>query len=147
MTCLAATVLNHTSYVIHLYSRNYLDTRVCITRVVGQCFGCSVYTWGDQVPDKALDILVTTIMQKAVGQEGSADCFHIGLLQGTLKATMSQDVTPPTPTKDQKYHSVSKLTLPTSIYHSNIEQYRKYLNKTSQEKHTVLWINGLVNLV
>lgn len=69
--------------------------------MVGQCFGGSVFTWGDQVPDEALDILVTTIMQQAVGQKGSADCFHIGLLQGTLEATVSQDVTPPTPTEDR----------------------------------------------
>lgn len=67
--------------------------------MVGQRLGGPIFTWGDQVPDEALDILVTTVMQQAVGQEGSADCFHIGLLQGSLEATMSQDVTPPTPTR------------------------------------------------
>lgn len=51
-----------------------------VTRMVGQCFGGPIFTGGDQVPDEALDILITTVMQQAVGQEGSADRFHINLL-------------------------------------------------------------------
>lgn len=81
--------------------------------MVGQCLGGPVFTRRDQVPDEALDILVTAVMQQAVGQEGSADCFHIGLLQGALEATMSQDVTPPTPTKDrQKGPSCQHMDIP-----------------------------------
>lgn len=62
-------------------------------------------------------------MQKAVCQEGSADCFHIGLLQGTLKATMSQDVTPPTPTKDKKDHPAADITNITNITNLNVKQW------------------------
>lgn len=52
-------------------------------------------------------------MQQAVGQEGSADSFHISLLQGALEATMSQDVTPPAPTKDTwRTHTKKKGPLP-----------------------------------
>lgn len=65
--------------------------------MVCQRLGCPICTWGDQVPDKTLDVLVSTVMQQAVGQEGPADSFHIGLFQRTLEATVSQDVIPPTP--------------------------------------------------
>lgn len=75
---------------------------MCVTRVVGQCLGRPIFAWGDQVPDEAFDVLITAVMQQAVGQEGSADGLHISLLQGALEATMSQDVTPPTPTKDRE---------------------------------------------
>lgn len=74
---------------------------VSLTRVVGQRLRGPVCAWGDQIPDETLDILVTAVMQQAVGQEGSTDRFHIGLLQGTLEAAMSQDVAPPTPTTDR----------------------------------------------
>jgi len=69
--------------------------------VVGQCFGGPVFTWGDQVPNETFDVFVSTVMQQAVGQQGPADGFHICLLQGALEATVSQDVTPPTPTEDK----------------------------------------------
>lgn len=74
---------------------------VCFTRVVCQRFNGPIFTWGDQVPDEALDVLITTVMQQAIGQEGSADCFHVHLLKGALEATVSQDVTPPTPPIDK----------------------------------------------
>lgn len=72
------------------------------TRVVGQRLCGTIFTRGDQVPDEALDILITTVMEQAVGQKGSADGFHISLFQGALEATMSQDVTPPTPTENNQ---------------------------------------------
>ena len=75
---------------------------MCVTGVVGQRLGGPVFTGGDQVPDEALDVLVTTVMQQAVGQQGSTDRFHVGLLQGALEATVCQDVTPPTPTTDRQ---------------------------------------------
>lgn len=70
---------------------------VCVTRVVGQQLGGPVLTGVDQVPDEALDVLVSTVMQQAVGQQRSADLLHIRLLQGSFEATVSQDVIPPTP--------------------------------------------------
>lgn len=33
-----------------------------ITRVVGQCLGGPIFTWGNKVPNEALDILITTVM-------------------------------------------------------------------------------------
>lgn len=73
-----------------------------ITRVIGQCLGGPIFTWRDQVPDETFDVLVSTVMQQAVGQEGPADRLHISLLQGALEATMSQNVTPPAPTEDRE---------------------------------------------
>lgn len=68
--------------------------------MVGQCLGGPICTRGDQVPDETLDVLVSTVMQQAVGQQGPADFFHVGLLQGALEAPMSQDVSPPAPAKE-----------------------------------------------
>lgn len=70
--------------------------------MVGQCLGGPVFARCDQVPDEALDVLVAAVMQQAVGQEGSADLLHVGLLQGALEAAVSQDVAPSTPTEDGK---------------------------------------------
>lgn len=80
--------------------QSYQVCCVHFTGVVGQRLRGSIFTWGDQVPDEALDVFVTTVMQQAVGKEGSADLFHVGLLQGALEATVSQDVAPPAPTKE-----------------------------------------------
>lgn len=65
--------------------------------MVGQRLGGSVFARGDQVPDEALDVLVSTVVQQAVGQERSADGLHVGLLQRPLEATVGQDVAPPSP--------------------------------------------------
>lgn len=71
-----------------------------LTRVIRQRPGGAIFTWSDQVPDEALDVLVATVMQQTVGQESPADRLHVRLLQGTLEAAVSEDVTPPTPTKE-----------------------------------------------
>lgn len=71
-----------------------------ITRVVGQRLGGPVFTWAYKVPDEALDVLIAAVMEQTVGKEGSADCFHVGLLHGAFKTTVSQDVVPPSPTED-----------------------------------------------
>ena len=73
--------------------------------MVSQCLGGPIFAWGDQVPDETFNVLVTTVVQQAVGQQGSTDGFHIGLLQGALKTTMSQDITPSTPTKERQRES------------------------------------------
>lgn len=70
----------------------------CVTRVIGQRLGGSVFARGDQVPDEALDVLITTVMQQAVSKEGPADGFNISLFQGPLEASVGQDVAPPSPT-------------------------------------------------
>lgn len=70
----------------------------CLTRVVGERLGGSVFAGGDQVPDEALDVLVSTVVQQAVGQQGSADRLHVRLLKWALEATVGQDVAPPSPT-------------------------------------------------
>lgn len=71
-----------------------------ITRVVGQGLGGPVFAGGNQVPDEALDVLVAAVMEQTVGQEGSADGLHVRLLHGAFKATVSQDVVPPSPTEE-----------------------------------------------
>lgn len=70
--------------------------------MIGQCLGGPIFTWGDQIPDETFDVLVSTVVQQTVGQEGPADRLHVSLLQGALEATMSQNVTPPAPTEDRQ---------------------------------------------
>lgn len=89
---------------------------VCFTRVVCQRLGGPIFTWGDKVPDEALDVLIATVMQQAIGKEGSADCFHIHLLQGALEATMSEDVTPPTPPIDKHEKRGNPISLKQNIH-------------------------------
>lgn len=77
-----------------------------ITRVIGQCLGGPIFTWGDQVPDETFDVLISTVVQQTVGQKGPADRLHIRLLQRALEATVSQDVTPPAPTEDPQVKTI-----------------------------------------
>lgn len=81
----------------HQLPETSLSSHSCLTRVVGERLGGSVLAGGDQVPDEALDVLVSTVVQQAVGQQRSADGLHVGLLQGPLEAAMGQDVAPPPP--------------------------------------------------
>lgn len=73
-----------------------------VTRVIAQCLGRSIFTWGDQIPYKAFDVLIATVMQQTVCEKRSADCLHISLLQGALEAAVSQDVTPSAPTSEER---------------------------------------------
>lgn len=68
--------------------------------MVGQRLGGPIFTGGNQVPDEALDILVATVMEQAVREEGSADRFHVGLLHGAFETTVGQDIAPPPPAED-----------------------------------------------
>lgn len=65
--------------------------------MVGQCAALAVLGGGDEVPNEALDVLVSTVVEQAVGQEGTADGLYVSLPQRTLKASMGQDVTPAAP--------------------------------------------------
>lgn len=81
--------------------------------MVGQRLGGPIFTRGDKVPDEALDVLIATVMEQTVGEEGSADRFHISLLHGAFKTPVSQDVVPPSPPKDEETdHLVSTCTRP-----------------------------------
>jgi len=77
---------------------------VCVcTGVVGERLGGPVSTRGDEVPDEALDVLVSAVVQQAVGQQRPADRLHVRLLQGPLEAPVSQDVAPPAPPTRQTH--------------------------------------------
>lgn len=65
--------------------------------MVGQCAALAVFGRGYEVPNEALDVLVSTVVEQAVGQEGTADGLYVSLPQWTLKASMGQDVTPAAP--------------------------------------------------
>lgn len=65
--------------------------------MVGECATLSVLRGRDEVPDEALDVLVSTVVQQAVGQQGAADGLHVLLPQGPLETPVGQDVSPATP--------------------------------------------------
>ncbi len=68
-----------------------------LTRVVGQCAALAILGRGYEVPNEALDVLVSTVVEQAVGQECAADGLYVSLPQWALKASMGQDVTPAAP--------------------------------------------------
>lgn len=65
--------------------------------MVGERAALSVLGGRDEVPDEALDVLVATVVQQAVGQQGAADGLHVLLPQGPLETPVGQDVSPATP--------------------------------------------------
>ena len=65
--------------------------------MVLELFGLAVLSGGNQVPHEALDLVVTTVMHQAVGEQGTADHFHVALAQRSLEAPMQQDVLPTPP--------------------------------------------------
>lgn len=108
--------------------------------MIGQCLGGPIFTWGDQVPNETLDVLISTVVQQTVGQKGPADRLHIRLLQGALEATMSQDVTPPAPPEDpqvtKQFTHVNRNKSLTDLTNSIADyvQQRIYNFQFSQEK-------------
>lgn len=65
--------------------------------MVLELLGASVLRGGDQVPHEAFDFVVSTVMDQAVGQQGSADGLHVPLSQLLLEAAVREDVLPSTP--------------------------------------------------
>lgn len=51
----------------------------------------------DQIPDKALDVLVPLVMVETVHEDRSADGFYILLSELPFVAPMGKDVRPPSP--------------------------------------------------
>lgn len=49
------------------------------TQVVLQLFGPAVFGGGDQVPHKAFDFVVPSVVHQAVGQQGPADTLHVSV--------------------------------------------------------------------
>lgn len=56
----------------------------------------------DQVPDKALDVLVPSVVIETVHQDGSADGLYVLLSELTFVASMRQDVCPAAPAGKQR---------------------------------------------
>lgn len=68
-----------------------------LTQVVLELLGASVLSGGDQVPHEAFDLVVSAVVDQAVGQQGSADGLHVPLGQLLLEAAVREDVLPSTP--------------------------------------------------
>lgn len=47
--------------------------------MVGQCAALAILGRGYEVPNEALDVLVSSVVEQAVGQEGSADGLYVSL--------------------------------------------------------------------
>lgn len=77
--------------------QNVISRLPCPTGVVGQCAALPVLSRGDEVPDEALDVLISTVVEQAVGQECAADGLYVSLPQRALEASVGQDVTPAAP--------------------------------------------------
>lgn len=122
----------------------------CVTRMVGQCLSGAVFTWGNQVPNEAFDVLIPTIMQQAVSQQGSADCFHICLLQRALEAAMSQDVTPPAPAKHTNSTGPSlnmDISNKVSLQHIHNRTWHREVDWSEAYDKTQSWKTPLIKLL
>lgn len=65
--------------------------------MVLELLGASVLGRGDQVPHEAFDLVVSTVVDQAVGQQGSADGLHVPLGQLLLETSVREDVFPSAP--------------------------------------------------
>lgn len=72
------------------------------TGMIEQGSGLAIGRRRDQVPDKALDVLVSSVVIETVHQDGSADGFYILLRQLTFVASVGQDICPAAPAGKQK---------------------------------------------
>jgi len=73
--------------------------------VVLQLLGLSVLGRGDQVPHEAFDLVVSAVVDQAVGQEGSADGLHVLLRELLLKTPVIENILPTTPPGKPRYNS------------------------------------------
>lgn len=60
-----------------------------------------VLWWSDELPDEALDVLISTVVKQAEDQDDTADCLHITFAQPTLTPGVGQYV-PPAPPAEEK---------------------------------------------
>lgn len=72
------------------------------TGVIEQGSSPAVGCGCDQVPDKALDVLIPSVVIEAVHQDGSADGLYILLGELAFVASMGQDIRPAAPAGEQK---------------------------------------------
>lgn len=80
----------------------------CPTGVVGQCAALPVLSRGDEVPDEALDVLISAVVEQAVGQECAADGLYVSLPQRALEASVGQDVTPSAPAMHSREYKLAR---------------------------------------
>lgn len=71
------------------------------TRMIEQGSSLAISCGCDQVPDKALDVLIPSVVIETVHQDGSADGFNILLSELAFVASMGQDVCPAAPAGKQ----------------------------------------------
>lgn len=63
-----------------------------------QFFCLAIFSRANQVPNKAFDVLIPTVVQKTVHKDGTAYCLHISFSHASLKASMRQNISPTSPT-------------------------------------------------
>lgn len=56
-----------------------------------------IFGWGDEVPDEALDLIVSFVVPYTVDQQSPAHQLHVPLRQVPLEAAMGEDVLPSPP--------------------------------------------------
>lgn len=67
--------------------------------MICECAALAIFSGCDEVPDETLDILITTVVQQAIGQQCTADGLNIPFSQRTFEAAMRENIFPATPTK------------------------------------------------
>lgn len=94
------TQLNQLDKVGHPFKRHL---SAAPTRVVEQSLGFSpVLWWSDELPDEALDVLISTVVKEAEDQDDTADRLHITFAQPTLTPGVGQYVPPAPPTEEKQ---------------------------------------------
>lgn len=73
------------------------DVSEFLTRVVLQVLFMAIFGRCDEVPDKALDLVVALVVAHAVDQQRPAQHLNVTFGQLPLEAPVGQDVLPATP--------------------------------------------------
>lgn len=68
-----------------------------LTRVVLELLGLAVLGGADEVPDEAFDVLIASVVEKTVDQDGPADGLHVPLGKTALESSVGQDLPPSAP--------------------------------------------------
>lgn len=89
-------------FLVAFYDPEAQRTQDQPTGMIEQGSSLAVGCRSDQVPDKALDVLVPAVVIETVHQDGSADGFYVLLSELTFVPSMGQDVCPAAPAGKQR---------------------------------------------
>lgn len=56
----------------------------------------------NELPNKTLDVLISTVVEQTKDKDDTADCLHITFCETALASGMSQNVSPTTPARNEK---------------------------------------------